>query len=186
MSSQRIEKILEKFYQGDTSLEEERLLREHFLRDEVAANMQELKWQFLHNEEENRESLPDSFDDDVVRAIQLRERKQKVSRRTMIFYVSGVAATVLLMISIFFHFNPVVTPAVAGDPDAAFEEASKVLFFVSEKLNQGTEPIAKIDHFGQGMDNLQSIKKFDQGMDKTRPVSKFNQITNYFTNPAPR
>lgn len=186
MSSPRIEKILQKFYQGETSLEEERLLREHFLRDEAAANIQELKSQFLHGEEESRKSLPGSFDDDVIRAIQLRERKQKVSKRTTIFYVSGVAATVLLMISIFFHFNSIGPPSVAGDPDAAFEEASKVLFFVSEKFNQGTGPIAKIDHFGQGMDNLQSIKKFDQGMKKTRPVSKFNQITNYFTNPAPR
>lgn len=187
MSSQRIEKTLEKYFQGETSLAEEQKLRDFFLKEEVPAHMAELKEQFQLYQEESQAGLPDDFEDTLFAEIDLQEKSTKASKRSMIFYISGVAATILILITLFIQFDPFIMNSSDKNLEAelAFGEASRVLFFVSEQLNKGTDPLANVARFDEGIDNLNTVTKLDEGMTKATPMSRFNQITNLLTNPAP-
>jgi len=187
MNSQKIEKILEKYFHGDTSLTEERTLREFFRQEELPAHLAELKDQFCMFDEASEEVLPDDFNDSLFEAISEKERSSKASRRSVIYYVSGVAATVLILITVFFRFEPFSGGSTYSDQEAdqAFQQASRIFGLVSDKVNKSTIPLEKVARFDEGMSNLNTVKKFDDGVKKTTPVSRFKQITDLITNPAP-
>lgn len=184
MSSPKIEKILERYFQGESSLQEEQSLREFFSQDKLPAHLAELKDQFMMFGGEAGRELPGSFDDRLFEMISEKERDTRLSRRRVIFYVSGIAATVLVMVSLFIRFDPFLKPSAGNPPEAeaAFEQASRILYFVSDKFNQGAAPLGKVARFDQGMQDMSNVKKFDEGLKKTAPASRFNQITNLITN----
>lgn len=187
MSSHRIEKILEKYFQGESSLTEERTLREYFRKEDVPPHLAELKEQFLVIDEERKQELPEDFDDLLFENIEKEQRSKKASKRAFIYYVSSVAATILILVTVFFSFNPFASNTSYNEQEAdlAFTEASRILYFVSEKFNKGANPLGKMARFDEGVRNLSSMKKFDDGVEKASPISRFNQITNLITNPAP-
>lgn len=187
MSSQRIEKILERYFNGESSLSEERSLREFFLKEELPPHLADLKEQFRLYEEESSVVLPDNFDDTLFEEIEKQDRSKKASRRMVIYYIASVAASILIVLTIFIRFDPLMRSNSGNSAEAeqAFAEASRVLYFVSDKFMQGADPLNKVTRFNESMTKLENVKKFDDGVDKTRPVSRFKQITDLFTNPAP-
>jgi hypothetical protein len=188
MSSQRIEKILEKYFQGETSLTEERTLREFFLGDEVPQHMAELKNQFLLYEKEREIKLSDDFEDALFEEISKHEKTTRASKRSMFMYIGGVAATILILITLFIKFDPFVgyqETTENNDANMAFAEASRILYYVSDKFNQGTGTLGKVALFDEEVNNLKTVNKFDAGMSKASPISRFDQITKLITNPAP-
>ena len=187
MSSQIIEKLLEKYFEGETSLGEERMLREFFHKEDLPAHLVELREQFGLYDEESNEELPADFDKVLFEEIEKREHSSKASRRTYIYYISGVAATILILITVFIRFDPFTTSTSYDEQEAdmAFTEASRILYFVSAKFNQGANPLGKVARFDEGMKNLNTVNKFDDGVNKAAPISRFNQITKLITNPAP-
>lgn len=187
MNSQRIEKILGKYFQGESSLQEEQELREFFRQENIPTHLLELKDQFIAYDEASKMELPADFDDILFQKINAKERMSKASKRAYIYYVSGVAASLIILITIFVRFDPFVRQADdnTNNPEMAFTEASRILYFVSEKFNQGAQPLKKVARFEEGMTDLNSVSKFDEGIGKTAPASRFNQITKLITNPAP-
>ena len=186
MNSPRIEKILEKYFHGETSLAEERVLREFFRQEKLPVHLAELKDQFVMYEEESKEVLPDDFEDGVFEAISKKEKQSRASQRSKFYYISGVAATILIIVTVFIRFDVLTGPVYSDeDVDQAFVEATQILTFVSDKFNKGAAPLKKVARFDEGINNLNSVKKFDEGVSKTNPVSRFKQITDLITNPAP-
>ncbi len=187
MSSHRIEKLLEKYFESETSLSEERTLREFFRAKDIPVHLQDLKEQFELYEKEGQIELPDDFDDVIFRKIEQKERGRKQSRRTTIYYISGVAATILILVTVFVRFDSFLGTPPSNDSEAqiAFNEASRILYFVSDKFNKGTDNLGKVARFDEGIKDLSSVKKFDEGVSKASPISRFNQITKLITNPAP-
>ena len=187
MSSQGIEKILVKYFEGETSLAEERKLREYFRQEDIPDHLVELREQFDLFEKEGSIELPDSFDEELFEEIKKQERGRKISRRNNIYYISGVAATILILITVFFRFDPFLSSRQGNNAEAelAFTQASNILYFVSDKFNKGADPLGKMARFDEGVKNLNSVKKFDEGVSKASPLSRFNQITKLITNPAP-
>lgn len=187
MNSHGIEKILEKYFEGETSLAEERQLREFFRQEDIPAHLVELREQFELYEKEGSFELPEKFDARLFNEIEKQDRGRKNSRRTTYYYISGVAATILILVTVFFRFDPFLSGPRSSDAEAelAFTQASNILYYVSDKFHRGADPLDKIARFDDGVKNLNTVKKFDEGVSKTSPVSRFNQITKLFLNPAP-
>ena len=186
MSSHKIEKLLEKYFAGETSLADERTLREFFRKEDIPAHLLELKEQFGLFESEAGEELPADFDEKLFDKIERQERNRKTGRRATIYYVSGVAATILILITVFIRFDTFTGNSAYNDRDAeiAFNEASRILYFVSDRFNKGANPLGKVAHYDKAINDLENVKKFDEGVSKASPVSTFNRITKLITNPA--
>ncbi|MCF8230244.1 MAG: hypothetical protein K9J24_14965 [Bacteroidales bacterium] len=171
MNISRIEILLEKFFEGNTSLEEEKELKEFFLKDEVPAKFLPLREIFLYADEESRHhSLNESFDNKLFKEMDNTKRSDVSTYRKIYLYIaSGVAATVLIVIGL---FNLVDTRIDQKDIHTAYQQTRNALLFVSEKLNQGMEPAAKVAKFSEGMQDAKKISAYGKGMKNLGKISK--------------
>ena len=92
MNSRRIEILLERYFSGGTSLEDEKLLMEYFQGDDIPSHLQSLKGQFeYYSDEKEKEFLDESFDNKIIDLIQSEEEKSvKNTRRMYLYMASGI------------------------------------------------------------------------------------------------
>ncbi|MDZ7741857.1 MAG: hypothetical protein U5Q03_08945 [Bacteroidota bacterium] len=173
MNTQRIEILLDKFFEGNTSLREEEELRAFFLQKEIPDKFLPLKDLFVYAGEESAGTkLDKSFDHRLFRKIE-ESKKPAIStyRRIYIYIASGVAATVLLVIGL---FNLVDTSIDQSDLETAYNQTRNALIFVSEKLNQGMEPAAKVGKLNEGLQEAKKLSAFEKGMENLNKISEIN------------
>ena len=60
MDSKHIEELLNKYWQAETSLEEEQLLRQYFSSDDVPEHLRETALLFRYYEDQKKESINSS------------------------------------------------------------------------------------------------------------------------------
>lgn len=135
MDYKRAELLLEKFWDCETSPEEEEELRLFFNKTkDLSPHLLQYRELFIYQEEERRVTLDKSFDQRVLAKI---GGKKKILFRSS-RWISGIAASLLLIVGIC-----VVMQRHQGDvdtyqtPEQALIEVQRALSFVSEKMNQG-------------------------------------------------
>jgi hypothetical protein len=176
MNIKEIEELLKKYYEGETSLEEEKALRDFFVSDDVPLELSVDKSQFLYFAEASGEEINDQDLEENVFA-----EKPEIpvvtlhSGRNRFFYISGIAATVLLLIGLVFTFKEDVINKPKGNtsstnPELVFTQARDILALVSVNLNKG-------------MDKVQYLGKLDQAMQKMQMLSKYYQYQSIIINP---
>ena len=147
MKIQEIERLLEKFYKGETTLEEERLLNEFFGKKEVpshmAADRDFFAWKSGASEDFKTGA---GFQEDILRAIQ-KDQVQRLQSPSyfnkQLYWLAGVAATLLIIVGAYFSFLRYTPEDTFENPEIAYLETKKVLLYVSSKLNEGTDPVVK-------------------------------------------
>ena len=177
MNSHRIENLLEKYFDGNTSLEEEKILKDFFQGDTIPPHLVSLKETFNYfSEEKDKDELDDSFDQKVLSKIDHFENDHKrQSRRRFIYYVSGIAASILIIISIFTNFDPFSSKLkdTFDNPQLAYEETRKALMLVSGTLNKGVQPVEKMAKFDDGLEQMSKIQSLGTGMEEFEKLTKF-------------
>lgn len=186
MNSQEINRLLEKYYNGETSLAEERQLREYFSTREVPAELEAEQAQFAWlAEESGREPAPNDIDRRVIREISGGDSflGRILERRQWFYATAGLAATALILIAIFIRFDPFPKKIqdTYSDPEVAYNEAKKVLLFVSGQLNKGTEKLQPIAAYDNGLSQLQAVGALNDGMNAVEKIKKFNKIEQMMT-----
>ena len=161
MELQKIQILLQKYFEAETTLEEENELITYFTSVEVAESLKVYVPIFSGLKSLSK---PDNaeLDEDLMNHILESEHKEKLRYRWMWQIVTGVAASVILvMLAVNFYGNQDKWNDTFTDPDQAYTEASKTLEFVAGKYNKGLaqlRPIGKIenaiDPFYSGMNTL--------------------------------
>ncbi len=186
MNSRQIENKLERYFNGESSLEDEKTLREFFQKDDIPPHLLSLKAQFEYfADEHDHEYLDESFDEKILNQISQEEKQQKRgSIRRYLYTASGIAASILIILSVFFKFDPFTNKVedTFSDPYAAYIETRKALLFVSETFNKGADPIEKISKFDDGMQQLSKISSMNTGITEANKISKFHEIQQKFLN----
>src|SRR5579864_8609997 len=98
MDSKPIEALLEKYWNAETTLEQEQELREFFQGDEVPENLNEAAILFRYFENEKSKKLNEKFDADVTKKVQQR-RGGKIIPMTNWFRVARVAAGIAVVVA---------------------------------------------------------------------------------------
>lgn len=137
----RIKGLLEKYWQGETSVEEERLLKKYFVHhpDQSAEKMH-----FANIKKEKSKYSQSAF--------------EHPGRRIRRIWLSVAAAVLLLLITIPFIFNKQVDQDqfVVDDPTEALEITRASLRMVSDGLNKGKSYSNELVKFNEAK---QIIKK---------------------------
>ncbi len=150
--------LLEKYWNCETSLEEEGLLRSYFQQEEIPDELKKYEELFRFFSEEREKELNQDFDDKMMTLV--KNRKNHGSQRYLIIMYK-VAAAILLVLSFFViheRFIRVKDQAkkvvvdTFSDPEKALEETKRVLYFVSEKLNKGKEEVSRLNKFRKAED----------------------------------
>lgn len=134
MEWKQIKQLSEKYWQADTTIEEEAALRKNITSSDDPMDPQEVEY-FKTLEQFSSAKLNDDFDDRFF---------AMVEKKTIPLYQKSwfqMAATILLVIGMAGGFQLHKERQLARQHEAreAFEIAKSALFMVSEKMNQGNQ-----------------------------------------------
>ena len=138
MELKQIEALLEKYFEGETSIAEEKQLKAYFGAPGVAQHLMQYGPLFGYFEQQQQTQ---HFD----KAIPLKPRKHYVA------WLS-VAASVVAMLGMFMYLNT-TEPAQGEDlgtydnPEVAFKETQKALNMLSKNVNVGVAGMGYIEEY---------------------------------------
>jgi hypothetical protein len=159
MDSNEIKTLLEKYWNCETSLEEEKTLRTYF-RGEVPQAMSETAELFRYFEQQQKVTVSGKdFDAEVKRKIKDHSPAGKSVK--MYFNYARIAAGVLVMVAAGYFVRLEVRKAYPpemedtfSDPRVALEETKKALMMISNSFNKAHKEAAKIEMFNEAEEKI--------------------------------
>jgi hypothetical protein len=164
MDSNRIEELLSKYWNCETSLEEEQQLRQYFKGGDIPEQWRETAALFRYFEENKKKTLNDvAFDAAVIQNVQ----PQKKGKLVKLFYNSMriAAGIAVLVMAVWFVRKEVrdTTPQEVvdtyDDPQLAFEETKKALLMISKSFGTAESQAKKLNMFNEAQEEIQKKDK---------------------------
>lgn len=164
MKTNIVKALLQKFFEAETSLEEENMLREYFGKGEVDPELLPYREFFSNAETQFESEAEERIEESVMDFILENESKNRGRYRQLWLTVSGIAASLVIAVSSMLYYqNQQPYPDTFTNPDEAYAYAEQTLTFVSQKYNQGLaslEPLKKVNQSVQPLENgLQTLNK---------------------------
>lgn len=159
MDSKHIEELLEKYWNAETTLEQEQELRAFFQSSNVPENLSEAAMLFRYFETEKSKKLNENFDADVTKKLQQRQGGKIVSM-TNWFRVARIAAGIVVMVAAVYLVGQQVRkgkdiPDTESDPQLAFEETKKALMMISKNFHKAEKEASMINLLNEAEKTIQ-------------------------------
>lgn len=184
----KVKLMLEKYYQGQTTLEEEHELRMFFSSAQVPpefATEKELFCTFNYNENINIARLNES----IQAAIRIASNDAINNNRSIkrkITWIS-IAASVLIIISLCWmfsrqqqHYELVDT---YDDPYLAYQHTREVIQMVSGKLNIAISELESLSALNNSMQKLEPIEQVTKQLDNISRIDRISKPVYYLSKP---
>jgi hypothetical protein len=174
MESQKINILLQKYFDAETTIDEENELITYFTSGEVDENLKMYVPMFSGMKELSAEEEVHTLGDDLMNYILESEHKEKLRYRWMWQIVTGVAASVILvMLAVNFYSNQNQWKDTFANPDQAYSEASKTLEFVAGKYNKGLAQLRPIGRIETATDSYHSgMKTLNKGFEQMEKLNE--------------
>ncbi len=146
MALDNIEKLVTKYFEAATSIDEEKELKAYFSSPNVAPHLEHYKPLFGYAVQAKQEQYEAS--------ISLQSKKKPYG------YWLSIAATMLVLISVsLFTFNQYNQPKTAdlgtyNDPEVAFKETQKALAMISVHVNRGIGSMSYLNEYEQSKNKI--------------------------------
>ncbi|WP_289662706.1 hypothetical protein [Flavobacterium panacagri] len=153
MELNKIEDILEKYFQGETSIAEENQLKEYFSSSNVAQHLEQYKPMFGYFSQAKEQKS----------TYEIPLPKPRDKKRNVAWLSIAASAVVLLGIGTYFFVNEKNdTTAVASqtelgtydDPEEALKATQKALALLSNNVNVGIESVQYINEYEQSKNKI--------------------------------
>lgn len=134
----KIEELLARYEEGNTTLAEEMILKDYFTKEEVPPHLNEYKNLFSYTVK----AKTNTFNKEVP----YKKRKKR-------FAFIGIAASIVIAIGLFVALNNPVEEleqhqlGTIEDPEEAYLKAKETLLLVSGALNFGQEELTYVEEF---------------------------------------
>ncbi len=166
MDSERIDKLLAKYWECETSLEEENELKAYFNKDGFEEKYKNVAPLFRYYEQERTTGKLDGlFDEQLLAAIEDKKPMGSGGKIiNMFFNVAKVAAVILILITAGYfikeemdkeEMKPYMTDTFE-DPEKAFEETKKALKLLSKNFNKGRKEAQKLSTFNEAQEKVKA------------------------------
>ena len=136
MELRNIEQVVERYFEGDTTLQEEQQLRSYFTGGQVAPHLEEYVVLFSAF----AKAKTTTYDAPI-------ELPKPKARPVSWMRVAAVAAVVIISFSIFSKPNPVVGGTYKDNPDLAIQKTKETFGIVSQMLSKGTAQLGVVREF---------------------------------------
>lgn len=147
-----IEKLLEKYENGETSIKDEQQLKNYFAQETVAPHLEMYKPMFAYFSVNKQEQF--------TKALPLKTKK------VFTYKWIAVAAVVVLTLG-YFSKKPVVTSyeeyayGTYNNPEDALKEVTKSLAMISGHFNKGVSTINYLDEVKKGTVTLDYLNELE-------------------------
>ncbi|TRX39238.1 hypothetical protein [Flavobacterium restrictum] len=146
MEHTKIERLLEKYFQGETSIAQEKELTNYFSGSDVAQHLEQYKPLFGYFSLAKEQT--------ISREIQLKTKKSS-------FAWLSIAASVVVLLGVGMYVytssNPVDAHEKLGtytNPDEAFKATQKALALLSNHVNTGIGSVQYIQEYDNSKDEI--------------------------------
>ena len=148
MESQIIEKLLDRYFEAETTGGEEEKLKSYFTSGEVAPHLQQYIPLFCYFEQAKTEH----FSKEVLYTPE--ENRFSAGRKKVYSWVA-IAASIMILMGIVAHQeNQVSEFGTYEDPELAMEKTREALEMMSMYMNSGTEELGYIEEFNSAKDKI--------------------------------
>lgn len=156
MDYKYIEQLLERYWQCETSLEEESELRSFFSEEEVPAHLLRYKELFVYQTVQQEAGLGKDFDARILAQVEAPVVKAKhltmVGRFMPLFKAAAVVALILSLGNVAQHtffadealdYNYDAYKDTYDDPEVAYKQVSSALMMLSEGINKSQDQVVR-------------------------------------------
>lgn len=141
---QHIKHLLQRFYDGTSTVEEEQRLCDYFCNaDNVPEELKTDQKMFRHLSECNAEVMPsEDFKQRLLSALDTHSKRSKIRWKRFTTVAASVA--ILVGIGITFYIKSNRNPYEVTDPQLAYAITQEALLNASEKLNKVDRQLEKV------------------------------------------
>ena len=150
MELAKIESLLERYFEGNTSLYEEQELRSFFSEGGVPPHLAVYQPMFIGFEIAQEETLS-------------KEIKLPSPQKRSNFWKLGIAASLLVCLGTAgYMFSNSGLSAEEQEALAAFKKTQETMLMLSQNFNQGTASLTHLNELENGISNLQILNEFSE------------------------
>jgi hypothetical protein len=166
MDSKRIEQLLEKYWNAETSLEEEQELHQFFQGNDIPENLKETAALFRYFETEKSRTLNENFDATVTKQITQRQGGKIISMSNWV-QIARVAAGIAVVVAAVYLIGievrkPNEMVDTESDPKLAFEQTKKALMMISRNFHKAQNEASKINLLNEAEEKIQRKPQADK------------------------
>lgn len=181
MNAEELKRLIEKYYKGESTEEEERNIRDYFKQNDIIEGYEAEKVIFGYYSEAGEPGElcepSDDFEAKIMSGIDTIDTNEgsRKFRKYILPCLSAAAGLLILVSSYFFLNRRSESKDTFTDPNIAYAETMKILMDVSSQLNHGTqalEPVSKI--------NEMTAKSFESINKSTKIIEKSLENLNNF------
>ncbi len=181
MKTMEVKHLLQRYFEGETTVQEERELETYFNSDDVADELKEYSGLFCGISELAKAAGEDTIEEDVMEFITMNDRVKKPKQRWLWQSISGIAASVIIVVGgfLFYQQQEEHFADTFDDPEVAYAYAEQTLSFVSAKYNQGLAALSNFEKLQTAAEPLQQgvrpINEYLDMIEKMNIVPEENQ-----------
>lgn len=166
MKTEKVKRLLQRYFNGESTEAEEQQLEAYFQLGEIDEEVAEYATFFGGISELAGIASDPTIEEDVMDYILENEHREKTHYRSMWKVVTGIAASIIVVLGGFLFYQEQQKPFddTFEDPEQAYAYATETLRFISGKYNKG---LAELSNFDKLKVANSQIKK------GTAPVIKF-------------
>ncbi|MHA7944698.1 hypothetical protein ACJOV8_016600 [Formosa sp. 3Alg 14/1] len=148
----KIEHLLEKYENGETTLQEEQQLQAYFSQDKIESHLEVYRPLFAYFKANQNET----FNKDIA---------LKTNKKPIYAWLS-VAAIAVLMLGFYFKSTQNISQThddlgTIQDPQLAYEEVVRSLELISKSLNKGASTMGYLESYNKGMATVGYINELE-------------------------
>jgi len=176
MESQKINILLQKYFEAETTLEEENELINYFNSDKVDEALQNYVPLFSGLKKFSKEEIPD-LSNELMNHIIKSEHKNKLQFRWRIGIITAVAASVIMgLLAVNFSSHPKPSKVIADDQREAYEEVVKAFGYLSGEYKESMAELAPLKKINEAAEPIQSgINEVNEGFSQMKEIKKINK-----------
>lgn len=151
-----IEKLIKKYDNGETTLQEEQQLKDYFSQEIVAPHLEMYTPMFAYFTKNSKEQ----FNREVLLNIAPLKTKKTIGYKWL-----SVAAVGLLMFGFFYNsYINETDEFTETEKELAYQQVKESLEFVSKQFNKGTEKVGYLDAIKTASNKVNYFKEFNHPM----------------------
>jgi hypothetical protein len=181
METTKIKALLQKYFEGETSPAEEKVIENYFNGGKVNRSLQEYAQFFEGISKLAGNNRDRALESDIMDYILENETKEKSKYRWLWQAVTGVAASVIIILGGFLYYQQQKSfDDTFKDPDEAYAYAVKTLGYVSGKYNKGLAGLSKFDKLQKATEPIKKgfapVNEFYQTIEKLKLPAEKNEV----------
>lgn len=182
MDLKTLDILLEKFYDGQTTEDEELRLKTYFAGNDVPEKYanEQAYFDFIKKSKEAT-ILPEGFHDEVEKLIE-KQNTKVVPLKKYLHTVLAIAASVIFVVylAVFFQSDSekmakTETKDTFDNPREAYEATKKALMLISNNMNKGAEKLESLEVLDKSMTEMKKLENFNKGTGKLKELKSFEK-----------